>query len=83
MRKQWIDNALQRTNVGHRPQFGLGELDSAMVLRSLTLDAVQVGAVDDPNVLINPEPSSLLVWSTLAGGVFAAGYGFRHRRSVP
>lgn len=79
-RKTMLDQALQNESVQGGRRSNFATLDGGLVLRTLDVDAIGIGAADSPNVLINPEPSSLLVWSTLAGGLLAAGYGFRHRR---
>lgn len=82
-RKLMVDNALRDTPAGSVRLLRLGDLDGAEVLRSMDANSVTMGAAEAPHILVNPEPSSLLVWSVLAVGVFAAGYGCRHRMAEP
>ena len=51
----------------------------ADVLRDTQASALELGAHNTSDFHVNPEPSSIEVWSAMAISVLAAGYAYRRR----
>ncbi|MGL4462082.1 MAG: hypothetical protein ACRC1K_08005 [Planctomycetia bacterium] len=76
LRNRVLDDALASSSI--LPAGLAGSSRLPRLLSPAPADSFQAGArcVD---CYTNPEPSSMLVWSTTLGGLFAAGYGYRRR----
>lgn len=81
LRKQLLDQYLRKPLAPAGANFEFGPEELTQILGQADSDIASLGTSNRPEFLVNPEPSSALVWTTSVIGLLAAGYGYRRRQT--
>jgi hypothetical protein len=80
-RNAWIDRRL--TESGPAPQADSLDVPSFdRLLQAGKPAALARASAATDGAIVNPEPSSLLIWGACSAGLAAAGYGVRRRQNA-